>query len=405
MVLSDKELLNYAVENGIVSISDIQKKIEMNERNRYISNHKYSVWQGNDGKFYTYLPDEKSQRGKRLIKRRSEQSLNDEIVRFYKERENEPYIETVYQEWVSQKLEYGEIEKQTKDRYDNDFKRFFKCSHISEIKFRFITEDDLEHFIRLTIHEKNLSSKAWGNLRTLINGIFKYGRKKGYTNISITSFMGDLDLSSKVFKKVILSPREQVFTKNEERMIASTIKKEETSLLGLGVLLAFQTGLRSGELSALTWDDIQEDSISITKTEVRYKNEIGKNVHAIRNIPKTPAGYRCVFLTNEAKHIINQIKELNPNEDYIFVKDGKRIKGYLFTRKLYRICNKLGLQPRSLHKARKTYATKLIDASVPDSMIENQMGHEDIETTKRYYYFNSHSKEEVKTAITRALNA
>ena len=155
----------------------------------------------------------------------------------------------------------------------------------------------------------------------------------------------------------------------------------------------------------MTWDDIPEDSISITKTEIRYKDETGKNVHAIRDIPKTPAGYRCVFLTRAAKYIISQIKELNQSGDYIFVKNGKRIKGYLFTRKLYRICNKLGLRQRSLHKARKTYATKLIDASVPDSMIENQMGHEDIETTKRYYYYNSHSKEEVKSAIDRALNA
>ena len=104
MELSDKELLNFAIENGIIDVSDIQQKIEMNERNRYIENHNYSIWQSKDGKFYTYLPDEKYSRGKRLIKRTTEQSLNDAIVQFYKEQENEPYIEDVFDEWLDRKL-------------------------------------------------------------------------------------------------------------------------------------------------------------------------------------------------------------------------------------------------------------------------------------------------------------
>ena len=89
--------------------------------------------------------------------------------------------------------------------------------------------------------------------------------------------------------------------------------------------------------------------------------------------------------------------------DYLFFKDGQRIKGYLFSRKLYRVCNKLGIKQRSLHKIRKTYSTKLIDAHVPDSVIENQMGHEDIETTKKYYYFNNHGRDEVKELVMNAL--
>ena len=57
MELSDKELLNFAIENGIIDVSGTQQKIEMNERNRYIENHNYSIWQSKDGKLYTYLPD------------------------------------------------------------------------------------------------------------------------------------------------------------------------------------------------------------------------------------------------------------------------------------------------------------------------------------------------------------
>lgn len=403
MELSDKELLNFAIENGIIDVSDIQQKIEMNERNRYIENHNYSIWQSKDGKFYTYLPDEKYSRGKRLIKRTTEQALNDAIVQFYKEQENEPYIEDVFDEWLDRKLKYGEIEKQTADRYKTDFIKYIKNSHIAQIKFRYITEDDLEDFIRTTIKEKQLTSKSWGNLRTLINGIFKRGKKRGLTLISITSFIGDLEISDKSFKKKYTSSEEQVFTDSEEEKIEWCINAENDSLLGLGILLTFQTGLRSGELSALMWKDVKEDSISITKTEIRYRDEDGNYVFDVRDAPKTKAGYRTVYLTPEAKMIIKRIRALNPFNDYLFFKDGQRIKGYLFSRKLYRVCNKLGINQRSLHKIRKTYSTKLIDANVPDSVIENQMGHEDIETTKKYYYFNNHGRDEVKELVMNAL--
>lgn len=403
MELSDKELLNFAIENGIIDISDIQQKIEMNERNRYIENHNYSIWQSKDGKFYTYLPDEKYNRGKRLIKRTTEQALNDAIVQFYKERENEPYIEDVFDEWLDRKLKYGEIEKQTADRYKTDFIKYIKNSHIALIKFRYITEDDLEDFIRTTIKEKQLTSKAWGNLRILINGIFRFGKKNGYTEISITHFMGDLDLSKKYFKAIHVLSEDQVFTFEEESMIENCINSSKDSLLGLGVLLAFQTGLRSGEISALTWENVKDDYISIRKAEVRYKDKNKNYVFEVKDAPKTEAGYRNVYLTPEAKMIIKRIRALNPFNEYVFYKNGERMKGANFTKKLYRTCNKLGIKKRSLHKARKTYSTKLIDANIPESIIQDQMGHEDIETTKRYYYFNNHGKNEVKNLVTNAL--
>ena len=75
-------MLNFAIENGIIDIDTIQKKIEMNERKKFIEKHNYSIWEGKDGKFYTYLPDEESQRGKKLVKRTSEKAIEDEIVKF-----------------------------------------------------------------------------------------------------------------------------------------------------------------------------------------------------------------------------------------------------------------------------------------------------------------------------------
>ena len=58
-----------------------------------------------------------------------------------------------------------------------------------------------------------------------------------------------------------------------------------------------------------------------------------------------------------------------------------------------------------MHKARTTYGTKLIEAKVPDSVIIDQMGHSDIETTRRYYYKLNKSDKEIAKAINEALMA
>ena len=79
---------------------------------------------------------------------------------------------------------YGEIQKQSYDRYKTDFDRFFVNNeyfkNFCDRKVRYITEDDLEEFIKVSISKMNLTQKAYSGLRTIVNGIFKYSKKKRY---------------------------------------------------------------------------------------------------------------------------------------------------------------------------------------------------------------------------------
>ena len=399
---SNTELLNAAIKSGMLSVSDIQSYITMNERKRYLDSHTHKIW-SKENKYYTYLPDEHSARGMKLLKRTSLRALEDSIIAYYKEQEKSPHFNNIFNSWIEEKIKYGEIQKQTKDRYVADYERFIAGTNIEKIKFKSITEEILEDFIKSTIHTKKLTSKAWSGLRTIINGCFKYGKKHGHTLISITQFMGDMELSSKIFEKKIKLDDEYVFTDEELKLIENKIMLEDKSLLNRGVLLIFQTNLRTGELSALKWSDIHDDYINISKTEVRYKDN-GKYVFEVRDFPKTEAGVRKVILTDKAKAILNDIRTLNPDSDYIFVKNGKRIRGKLFTSKLYRICDKLNIKRRSAHKARMTYATKLIDAGVPTKLITQQMGHKNISTTLGHYYYNNKTLETSKGLIYDALD-
>ena len=52
------ELLKYAVENGMIDLSYVQEVIEMKKRKELLEKHRFKIWEGKVGRWYTFLPDE-----------------------------------------------------------------------------------------------------------------------------------------------------------------------------------------------------------------------------------------------------------------------------------------------------------------------------------------------------------
>ena len=93
---------------------------------------------------------------------------------------------------------------------------------------------------------------------------------------------------------------------------------------------------------------------------------------------------------------------MNPKSDYLFYTD-HFIRSQAFTKRLNSICRIIGITPRPLHKARKTYATRLINTQVDDSLVQAQLRHADISTTRKYYYVDNRTAAEKSEAIERAI--
>lgn len=392
------EILKIAAESGMIDLATITSQVEEMENQKYLKMHTQKVWQGTDGGWYTYLPPKTAEGKRRLIRKSKETDLTKAIIDHYKSQVEEPTFDAVFHEWSDKKLEFGEIKKQTYDRYKTDYVRFFKDSEIRNTRFSKITEDDIEVFIKSSIHDMHLTSKGWGNLRIIINGVFHYAKRHKLTTISIDNLIEEIDLSPKAFKKKVILDETQVFNRTEEIKINRFVEERQT-LIGLGCLLQFQTGLRCGELAALQWSDVHGEILYVTKTEERFKDENGHYVWNVRESTKGRDGGRKVVLTERAQEILKEIRKLNPFGEYIFMKDGKRVKGQAFTRRLETICRNCNMLERSSHKARKTYATNLIDAGVPEKLIIKQIGHTTIQTTKDYYYFDNHEINEVKEIL------
>ena len=398
-----QEELKFAFENGMIDVDTIRKHKEMNERKQYLKMHYSKIWQSTDGKWYTFVPDISKENGRKLVKRKTKEILDDFLVDFYKNYK-EPEIkslEKIYKEWIDKKLKFGEISKQTADRYDTDFERYFYDVKNKDIKY--VDDMFLDDFILDNIQKYNLKTKAWSNLRTIIRGLFLYAKKKGYTDISIATYLSELDLSKKIFNHEKKSDENSIYTEKETEQIVNYIGKSN-SLNDIAILFAIYTGMRVGEIVALKWEDISKDYIHINRTQIRYKNENGVLVHEIRDFPKTEAGIRDVVIVPELKNIIKRLRAINPFTQYLFEKNGKCIHKHSVCTRLYCLCDRFGFPRKGMHGLRKYYATKLINAGVEEIIIISQMGHTDFETTKNYYYKNNHEKEYITEKITKAIS-
>lgn len=93
---------------------------------------------------------------------------------------------------------------------------------------------------------------------------------------------------------------------------------------------------------------------------------------------------------------------MGSGSEYLFYTD-HFIRSQAFTKRLNYICKKIGIPPRSLHKARKTYATRLINNGVSDAIVQTQLRHSDIATTRRFYYFDNSNVESKADIIEKAI--
>lgn len=224
---------------------------------------------------------------------------------------------------------------------------------------------------------------------------------------SISQTINDMELPQKTFRKVVKEDDEEVFNDDEVVRLLDYLTSVP-DILNLGIILMFCTGVHVGELVAIKWCDVTDNSIKIRRTEISYKNKNGENVCEIRNYPKTEAGVRTVFVPTEFSSIIGRLRLLSGNQEYVFWKDGQSISAMQIRKRMYFICKKAGIRKKSPHKLRKTYVSILLDNGVDKRLVQDVAGHAQISTSERNYHRNRKSdqrKEEILSDIPEFRNA
>jgi len=120
------------------------------------------------------------------------------------------------------------------------------------------------------------------------------------------------------------------------------------------------TGLRKGEALALTWSDIKDDRIFITKAWEVTADKIQK--------PKTKSSVRRIPLFPEVFDLLKTIEHTN---DEIFSFIYKKSVGNRFKHHV----DKFGIKNLTFHGLRHYFATQCMEAGIEDKVVTQWLGH------------------------------
>lgn len=280
-----------------------------------------------------------------------------------------------------------------KQRYD----KYFAKTKLHDMKFRKVDEITLDQECNRIIKEHNLTRKEWTNTKTILNGMYKYAMRKKYIT---ENPLPNIVISVKYKQVNKKTGKTETYDTDElnslnaylDEMFAQT---HDSSFIA--VKLNFLLGLRVAELVALKWADIEDERhIHVMREEVRDQ-ETG--TVCIVDHTKTNQD-RFVALVPKGQSLLELIDK---TDEYIFVRDGKRITARQIAYVLVKYAQRMGVSTKSTHKMRKTYASLLNAHGVPLDFIREQLGHNNLNTTLGYIY-NPLTEKETYDLLAKALN-
>ena len=144
------------------------------------------------------------------------------------------------------------------------------------------------------------------------------------------------------------------------------------------ILVALRTGLRIGELRALSWNDVD-----LVARRLVVRRNI---VHRKMGTPKNGKS-RELPLCDSVVTALKGIRHLKG--EFVFSEpDGAILDHNAVYRRLQFICDKAGLRRIGYHILRHSFASHLAMKAVPLKAIMEFMGHSDIKMTMRYAHLS-----------------
>lgn len=178
----------------------------------------------------------------------------------------------------------------------------------------------------------------------------------------------------------------------DNQMIHTLLDTASGTDMYLPVLLGVTVGLRRGEMLALRWDDIdfKTNTIKVRSNMVNGENGI------IIKAPKSEAGIRDIKVGDEVMAELKKARlkymddaltsPIFQNLNFVIrQEDGSPLHPDSMTRKWSRFLKDNNLPHIRLHDLRHSNATALIQAGVNPRVVQQRLGHSDVNITLNTY--------------------
>ncbi len=291
-----------------------------------------------------------------------------------------------------------------------------KCDHVYEMREKLL---------------KHLAPRSVLNMETLLKGTFKDGegvlfqvqdnplrKLERMSQEELMGITGDLEDDEKADEKLEwFEPKEQQILietakaySEGVRSLNYSVPREKDLRPYIRIYLGLHTGMRSGEISALTWRkiDLINGTININRT-VHYA---GGDTNPALKLPKTKKSLRVIELTpNDIAELKSyklwmQEKLLPTRADInkvpLIFSDDFGLPHRSQIRKIYETIVKQGkLEHRGFHSLRHTHASNLFEADFDILTVSKRFGHSSVAITMDIYthFFERKKKKDAKRLL------
>ena len=273
----------------------------------------------------------------------------------------------------------------------------YVAPHIGSLRIDRVTSANISRMIRELKDSGGRDSQGLGDTTIghavkQARAIFEWARKRDLLKIN--------PASPDFVKAPTADRRSRAMTQDEWLEVKKNYSNE---YLKVAMNLSVLTGLRRGELLALTWDDLKlngkEPTLTVNGTISRTKRN-GLNI----TLPKTKSSRRTLVIDPElAKELLQHQKEQDqkkrevmsrgeswgqafPKHRLIFTNGiGNPIEGNKFGSEIKRITMESGIGSWSPHLLRHTCASFAIAGGVQMKELSEMLGHSSIMETGRTY--------------------
>ena len=161
---------------------------------------------------------------------------------------------------------------------------------------------------------------------------------------------------------------------------------EELNLPGLGIYLCLFTGIRVGELCALTWDDIslENNMIHIHRTMQRIQTPDSERKTAILIAkPKSQCSIRDIPIAGALRE---KLVQQAVKEGYVLTGNKTNyIEPRTMQNRFKAIVERCGIQDVHFHTLRHTFATRCIEVGFDVKSLSEILGHANVSITLNRY--------------------